>query len=116
MGPLIGWIFIKLVDLINWMADASDRKALGRDIPSPSAQGRADAPRLPDGYFAQRETSVSECRDPECRLCAEAGRRGEEIVEYRVTPDRPDPYLSQVRKQVNQLTGASVAQNYPRGS
>jgi hypothetical protein len=109
MGPLIGWIFIKLVDLINWMADASDRKALGRDIPSPSAQGRADAPH-----------AIGNC------LCTSCLRKREEhfkpgtLILYSATvyptPDRPDPYISQVRKAYTTITGAEVAQNFPEGS
>jgi hypothetical protein len=100
----MNWILGKLVDLINWMADTSDRKALGRDIPSASLQGRADAPRLPDGHFTPDLATAKY----DIRLYG--------LVFDGPTPDRPDPYISQVRKAYTTITGAQVASRFPEGS
>ena len=124
-------LYIRLLDWVSYKLDVAACKALEESRkkkmgPSPkTAQGRADAPHAignclcasclqkreeqfkPGTVIFYSETVIT----PE-RLADLANEK----YDIRITPDRPDPYLSKVRKEVNQLTGSSVAHNYPEGS
>jgi hypothetical protein len=102
--------FIRVLDALAAWLDRQIVRDMKRNMSPPpkTAPGRADAPRLPDGHFAN---PYGPCIVPDL------SKATYDIRLVRLTPDRyTDPYLEGVRKQVAQIAGADVATWAPEGS